>query len=305
MKVVITGGAGFLGHHVAIQLNHVGYKIIIVDNLSRARSENLELLKKYNIPILREDILSENILKIINEYKPECVVHAAALTSVEESLKKPDLYNTVNSEGTLRMLQASKEAGVKHFIYISSAAVYGDPEYLPIDEEHPLNPKSPYGTTKLEGEAHTRSYFNYGLKTTVLRLFNIYGPRQNPSYAGVITTFLESLREKKPPTIFGDGTQTRDFVYISDVVEAIEKAVESEANGVFNIGSGRTTSINSLAETMIKLSGLNLKPEYCPSRASDIRQSYANIDRANKYIKWNPKTILEEGLKLLMKSNST
>ena len=299
MKIVITGGAGFLGHHLATYLNDKGHKVMVIDNLSRTNPENLELLKRHNIPLIMEDILSETLPKILEKERPEKVVHTAALTSVEESLKKPDLYNTINAVGTHRLLEASKKAGVKQFIYISSAAVYGDPQYLPIDENHPLKPKSPYGTSKLAGEIHVQSYRNHGLKMTILRLFNIYGQGQNPSYAGVITNFLQ-LINKKPPTIFGDGEQTRDFIHVSDVVKAIWKALESETEGVYNIGSGKPVSINSLARTMINLAGLELKPEHAPPRQGDIKESYANINKATKYLKWKPETTLEDGLKHLI-----
>lgn len=304
LTVAITGGAGFLGHHLAVYLKEIGYNVLVIDDLSRVNSENLESLERRNVPLIKEDILSENLPKILKANRPEKVIHTAALTSVEESLEKPDLYNKMNATGTLRMLEASHKAGVKHFIYISSAAVYDEPKYLPIDEEHPLKPKSPYGASKLAGEAYVLYPRNISLKTTILRLFNIYGQGQNPSYAGVITKFLKSINEKKPPTIFGDGEQTRDFIHVSDVAKAIEKALESETEGIYNIGDGKPISINNLAETMISIAGLDLKPEHAPPRRGEIKHSYANINKATLKLKWKPETGLEDGLRQLIDSNN-
>ncbi len=302
MKVAITGGAGFLGHHLAIHLQKQGYSILIIDNLSRTNSQSMQLLKQHKIKITRESILSKNLAETLAETRPDVIIHAAALTSVEESLRRPNLYSRINTAGTHRVFEESRKAGVSHFIYISSAAVYGDPEYLPVDESHPLKPKSPYGATKLAGE----SYASGGsrVKTTALRLFNLYGPRQNPQYAGVIERFMRSIKAGVPPTIFGDGEQTRDFIHVLDVAKAIQKSLETGTEGTFNIGSGKPASINSLAETMLSIAKLDSKPEHAPQRSGEIRESYADIGKAERQLSWKPEISLEDGLAQLIRPNT-
>lgn len=301
MRVLITGGAGFIGHHTAIYLSKKGFEVVVLDNLSRARKDSLLLLKRNGIRVIVGDLLGERLPKTLAEVRPEAVVHAAALISVEESFEKPLLYNKVNVEGTLRLLdELLKLDSVEYFIYLSSAAVYGDPKYLPIDEEHPTEPLSPYGASKLAAEHYVKVYSNLGLKAAILRLFNVYGPRQNLEYAGVIAKFVNRIRRGKPPVIFGDGKQTRDFIHVQDVVEAIQRALERRIEGVFNLAYGKPASVLELAEMLLRITKRDLKPIFKPPRPGDVRHSYANVEKMAKALAWKPKISLEDGLRMLL-----
>ncbi len=303
MRIVVTGALGFIGHHLCIGLAKEGYKVLGIDNLSRGKRERIDLLRNHGVDIVLADIRdSSNIMKTFREFKPEIVMHLAALISVDESFKKPLLYEDVNVKGTINIILASNKTNVWRIVYASSAAVYGNPVKLPIDEEHPLRPLSPYGASKLAGEMYIKTIFNGKEGYVILRLFNVYGLGQNPEYAGVITKFMERLERKLPPIIYGDGTQTRDFIHVLDVVEAFIKAIEvNESNVVLNIGTGKQTSIKELAYTMIKLYGLDLQPIYAPPRKGDIKHSYADISKAKKILKWEPKISLEDGLRMLIR----
>jgi len=244
----------------------------------------------------------------MSRFKPEVVIHTAALVSVEESVKKPEEYFRCNVLGTLNTVRISTNYGVSRFIYLSSAAVYGDPIKLPVSEEHPLNPKSPYGLSKLLGEEVVKLYYRmYGLEYVILRLFNVYGPRQflNP-YSGVITKFIDRVSKGLPPVIYGDGTQTRDFIHVLDVCRVIQLCVSTEkVNEVYNVGSGKPLSINELADLVVRVSGLDLRPTYESSRPGDIRHSYADISKAVKYLGFKPSVSIEEGIKELLRLKNT
>ena len=192
--------------------------------------------------------------------------------------------------------------GAWRFIYVSSAAVYGNPRYLPINEDHPTEPLSPYGVSKLAGEYFSKTLFRGDGRVLILRLFNVYGPGQNPEYAGVIARFMERLAAGEPPIIYGDGEHTRDFIHVSDVVEAIEKALKADVreDAILNIGTGKPTTINELAYRMVKVFKANVKPIYAPPREGDIRHSYASIEKAATILKWRPKVSLDSGLKDLI-----
>jgi len=292
MKIVVTGCAGFIGYHVARHLLERGHRVIGIDNLSRGKPERLEELESLGARCEKKDILSVDCLE------GDAVVHAAALISVEESWMKPLLYHEVNATGTLKLLLAS--AGrVRRFIYISSAAVYGDPVRLPIDEEHPTRPISPYGASKLAGECYARA-FSTRIEVVILRLFNSYGIGQNPEYSGVISRFLERALSGKPLVVHGDGLQTRDFVHVRDVARAVEWALTAEP-GTYNIASGRPTRIIDLAKMIAGWFGVGIV--HGPPREGDIRQSYAST-KAD----WRPSISLEEGLRelveLIRKDNS-
>ena len=303
MNVLITGAAGFIGYHTTREMIKRGYEIVAIDSLIRGRPERLKELKEKGAQTYIVDMREEEKIKeIIKREKVEAVVHLAALISVEESFQKPLLYNSINAGGTLSLLKASTEADVEKFIYISTAAVYGNPQYLPIDEEHPTRPLSPYGVSKLAGEEYLKMYQRtIGIKGIILRLFNVYGPGQTGAYAGVITKFIERTSRGEPPIIYGDGEQTRDFIHVKDVANAIIKALETNTTGTFNIASGKPTRIIDLAHMVISLTGLKLQPIFTEPRKGDIRHSYANIDKAREILKWEPKIDLKQGLKELIR----
>ena len=304
-KVLVTGALGFIGYHTCLYLASKGYSIVGLDNASRGRIERKNKLEEQDIPVEIADIRDNNDLtRIFDKYKPDMIVHAAALISVDESFEKPLLYEDVNARGTITLVLAANKYGAERFVYISSAAVYGNPVRLPISEDHPVDPLSPYGASKLAGEYYVKTLFGGNGGAVTLRLFNVYGLGQNPEYAGVISKFLERLAEGKPPIIFGTGEQTRDFIHVEDVARAIEKAltIRLEEYMVFNIGTGKRISIRELAELMIKLFGLNLEPVYGPPRRGDIMHSYADISRAKRILGWHPSISLEEGLKKLIET---
>jgi UDP-glucose 4-epimerase len=304
MHVVITGGAGFIGGHLAIYLKERGYKVTCIDNLSRASKSTIKTLEKEKIPLTISDIRETN--KLLEIFKgSDVVIHTAALISVEESIKNPLLYLDNNTTGTASVTKACIDAPVRRLIYLSSAAVYGDPIKLPIDEGHPTNPLSPYGLSKLFGEEIIKTFSRlYSFDYITLRLFNVYGPGQSEGYGGVITKFINRVREKLPPIIFGDGEQTRDFIHVYDVCHAVELAITTKnTNNVYNIGSGTATKIKELAKLIMNIANINSEPIYASPKPGDIKHSYANINKARKLLNFTPRISLEKGLKELMQTS--
>jgi len=301
MHVVITGGAGFIGGHLAIYLKEHGYKVTCIDNLSRASKSTIKTLEKEKIPLIISDIRETN--KLLEIFKDaDAVIHTAALISVEESIKNPSLYLDNNTTGTASVTKACIDASVHRLIYLSSAAVYGDPIKLPIDEDHPTNPLSPYGLSKLFGEEIIKTLSRlYPFDYIILRLFNVYGPGQSEEYAGVITKFINRVRNQLPPIIFGDGEQTRDFIHVNDVCHAVELAITTKnTNNVYNIGSGTATKIKELAKLIMNIANINSEPIYSTPKPGDIKHSYANINKARKLLNFTPRINLEKALKELM-----
>ncbi len=299
MRILITGGLGQVGSYLGERFSE-NHEVTVLDNFSNS----LDMKSSPDIKVIKDDIRN---LGVVNELvgETDAIIHTAAQISVNKSIENPiyDADNNIN--GTLNLLEAARKSDVKRFIYISSAAVYGKPKKLPVDEEHPTNPLSPYGLSKLTGEKYAILYYNlYGLPVVCVRPFNIFSPRQNPNspYSGVITKFIERIGNNQNPVIFGDGNQTRDFVYIEDVVDAIFSAIENKraVGEVFNIGTGRPVRITELANTIIKISNKNLEPAFAPAQIGDIRESYADITKAKKVLGYIPKYILEQGLKLCM-----
>jgi UDP-glucose 4-epimerase len=299
-RVLVTGGAGFIGSHVVDKLVGSSYDVRVVDNLSEGRLSNIEgHLKNGRVRFFEGDVRDAELVG-------ECVrgvdavVHLAAVTSVPFSVENPSVTFDNNVNGTLNLLDACTRARVKRFVFVSSCSVYGEPSYLPVDEKHPTFPLSPYAASKLEGEESCKNHQErHGLPTVVLRLFNVYGPRQRlNAYSGVITQFLDRVRKHMPLVIFGDGSQTRDFVHVWDVAEAALRALETErAEGeVFNVGSGRATSVNSLAKSVIDLTGANVDVVYEKPRVGDIKASFADISKAKKQLGYKPIVPLEKGL---------
>ena len=305
-SVLVTGGAGFIGSHLVERLLKEGFEVVVLDNLSTGSLENLELcLENENFRFVKGSIIDEQMVRDALK-DVEAVFHLAAITSVPYSVEYPDVTREVNVDGTRKLLEECLSAGVERFIYVSSCAVYGEPEYLPIDEEHPARPVSPYAESKLEAERLCREFQKaYGLKTTIVRPFNVYGPRMKGGrYGGVIARFIERLRLNKPPIIYGDGTQTRDFVHVWDIVNALMLTLNNQkAMGeIFNVASGAATSIGQLAKLVMELSGVDgLKPLYQPARSGDIKHSYADISKAKARLGYEPKISLREGVATLFR----
>jgi len=300
MKVLITGGAGFIGHNIAIHLKEKGFEVQVLDSFERSTELAVKRLREASIPATKIEIRNINQVKNVL-HDADAVVHAAAYIDVAESMEKPLLYLNNNILGTASIAKASLDSGVGLFIYLSSAAVYGDPVKLPIVEDHPTSPLSPYGLSKLMGEDVVRFFSKYGLKHVILRLFNVYGLGQKSAYAGVITKFLERAGEKLPPVVYGDGEQTRDFIHVDDVAKAVELTIKtSQVNGVFNIGSGNPVKIRDLAKLVMRLCQVEGEPVYTAQRPGDIKHSYTDITKARSLLGFEPRIGLEEGLKKLI-----
>jgi len=302
-KVLVTGGAGFIGSHVVDRLANGGYYVRVIDNLSTGKLVNInQHLEKDTVDFVKGNIRDfELVRQCVQDV--DAVIHLAAMTSVPLSIKQPKMTYETNVTGTLNLLNACAETKVNTFVFISSCAVYGEPKYLPVDELHPTNPISPYAESKLLSERHCLDFHKKRLpKSVVLRLFNVYGPRQGVNdYSGVITKFIDRSKQKMPLIIYGDGSQTRDFVNVHDVVEAVLKALENEeAEGeVFNIGFGAATSVNELAKHILDLADLNLEISYEKPRAGDITNTFADVSKAGKLLGYKPTFSLQNGLRAL------
>ena len=298
-KVIVTGGAGFIGSHLAGELLKRGYQVIILDDLSTGKRGNIEpILIQSNIQFIEGSVTDLPLLNKLFQ-NVSYVFHLAAIPSVPRSVEDPLISHDVNITGTLNVLLAAEHNKVKKVIYASSSAVYGDTPTLPKREGMPPNPQSPYAVTKLAGEYYCQVFFEvFGLPIICLRYFNVYGPRQDPSsqYAAVIPRFINRLFKDESPIIFGDGEQTRDFTFVRGAAEANILAAESDATGVFNIGTGRRVSINKLARLINRLIGKDIEPIYQEPRPGDIRHSLADISKAKQF-GYNPKYNLEEGLR--------
>ena len=298
-KVVVTGGAGFIGSHLAEELASQDYHVIILDDLSTGRQENIDrLLSHNNVEFIRGSITDLMFLRQVFQ-DVSYVFHLAALSRVQRSIADPLTTNDINVKGTLNVMLAAKENGVKRVIYSSSSAIYGESSVLPQSETLPPNPVSPYALTKLVGEFYC-SIFNqiYNLSTISLRYFNVFGSGQDPlsPYANVIPLFIDRITQELPPIIFGDGEQSRDFVYVDDVVRANILAINKGVDGVYNIGSGISTTINELAKAILANVQKELKPIYEKPRSGDPRHTLADISKASQ-LGYKPGYNIEEGLK--------
>lgn len=295
MKFVVTGGAGFIGSHIAKYLINEGHTVTIIDNLNTGKIENLkEILNQ--VDFVKGDIRDIELLK--NKLKDvDGVFHEAALASVQESFSKIKEYTDVNVGGTENILKLAKEFGFK-VVYASSSSIYGNPVKIPIEENDPKNPINPYAQTKLDDENLATKYAQNGVRVIGLRYFNVFGERQSQTYAGVIKKFVKKVRNNEPPIINGDGQQTRDFVYVGDVVQANILAMKSNVDhGFFNIGTNSTITVLELANLIIDSFGLSLKPVHGPELPGDVKITKADISRAQKMLNWQPKTRIEEWLK--------
>jgi UDP-glucose 4-epimerase len=299
-KAIVTGGAGFIGSHVAQELVKRGYEVIIIDNLTTGKLSNIEpVLGMKNAVFVRGSVIDLPLLRRLFS-GVDYVFHQAAIPSVPRSIKNPKASHVANTTGTLNVLLAARDKGVKKFVFASSSSVYGDTPVLPKIEDMTPNPQSPYAVTKLTGEYYCRVFQSvYGLNTICLRYFNVFGPRQDPNsqYAAVIPLFINNALAGRSPVIYGNGEQSRDFTFVRDIAEANILAAESPITGVFNIGSGTRVTINHLAQLVIRLTGNNsIKVVYQDTRPGDIMHSLADITRAGIF-GYRPKYSLEEGLR--------
>ena len=301
LKVLLTGGAGFIGSHLAERLLADGCRVVVLDNLYAGKLQNLKrCLDNPNFHFVKGDIRDKKIVDGVT-VGVDAVIHQAAITSVPLSIKNPKFVYSVNVAATVSLLKSCVKNDVARFIFASSAAVYGAAKKMPISENAPTRPLSPYGKSKLRVEKYCQKFWDeHGLETVCLRYFNVYGPRQTAGqYAGAISKFFDRLGDKLPPIIYGDGKQTRDFVYVADVVEATVLALgcEKAAGKILNIGTGKATSVNQLSRTFMKLmcrSGV--EPKYVALRAGDIRHSQADITKAKEILGYKPRISLELGL---------
>jgi len=312
---LITGGAGFIGSNIAEQLLRQGEKVRILDNFSTGKRENInqieftlkqESITDIKLELVEGDVRSYHIVREAVE-SVEFVLHQAALPSVPRSVKDPITSNEVNVVGTLNILNAAKDAKVKRIVYASSSSVYGDLDVLPKTEDMLPRPLSPYAVTKLAGEKYCQVFTKlYGLDTVILRYFNVFGPRQDPNsqYAGVIPKFIKLVKDGKSPIIHGDGKQSRDFTYVSNVVDAnllaCQQGLEDLSGEVFNIAFGKRITIKDLVICINKLLNTNVQPQYADPRPGDVKHSLANIGKARQFLGYEPHVDFFSGLERII-----
>lgn len=294
MSYIVTGGAGFIGSHLVDALLDKGEDIHVVDDLSTGKKENLNPAASFH----KMDICNPGLNKLICSIRPEVVFHLAAQVSVPRSLVNPYEDTRVNVLGTVNLLEACVQAGVKRVVFSSSAAVYGMPQYLPVDEEHPLLTISPYGASKVAAEKYLQLYNRiYDLEYVILRYANVFGPRQDvDGEGGVVSIFAQAMRDSLPLKIYGDGEQTRDFIYVKDVVRANLAALLCTSAITVNVSTERATSINQLANILNKIGKFTSLIKHEPERPGDIRDSILCNKHAKKELHWEPIYTMEEGL---------
>lgn len=304
--ILVTGGAGFIGSHLVDRLMSDDYEVVVLDNFFAGKVENIQRhLGSQSFHLVRGDVRNlGDVRKAIKDV--DVVFHLAASVNVPLSIEDPLLVNDVNIRGTLNLLETSLKENIECFVYISTCAVYGEACYLPINEQHPIAPLSPYGISKFTAEHYCRIFHRiHGLKAVCLCFFNVYGPRYSKGpYSGVISQFISRLRQGKPPVIYGDGEQTRDFVYVEDVVKASILVLRCKhcTGEVINIGTGKPTTINELAKVLMNMfRETRTNPEYAPPRPGDIQHSYADINKAKRMLGYKPSVVLKEGIRNLLR----
>jgi|WetSurMetagenome_2_1015567.scaffolds.fasta_scaffold05411_8 nucleoside-diphosphate-sugar epimerase len=299
MRYIVTGGAGFIGSHIAEYLSANGHEVIIFDDLFSGKKQNIRhLLDKKNVSFVEGSVTDIHTLKKITD-GTDGIFHEAAIASVPRSIKNPLATNEANVLGTLNVLITARDSGVKKVVFASSSSVYGDTPVLPKQEDMKPLPISPYAVSKLTGEYYCRVFSStYHLPTVCLRYFNVFGPRQDPhsEYAAVIPKFITSILKNQPPVIYGDGKQSRDFTYVQDVVQANIRAMERDVEGVFNIAYGERHTLNELASTIMEITGKQMKPDYEPVRQGDILHSLADITAARSLLGYSPEYTFKSGL---------
>lgn len=301
MRYLVTGGGGFIGSHLVEFLLEAGHDVVVVDNFSSGRRENLApWLGRFE---LIEGTIADPATCARAVSGVDVVLHQAARPSVPRSVADPVATHDACATGTLNMLVAARDAGVKRFVYAASSSAYGNTPELPKHELMPTRPRSPYAVAKLTGEGYCRAWHaTYGLETVALRYFNIFGPRQDPTsqYAAVIPRFIVSALKGESPTIFGDGEQTRDFTYVANAVRANMLAAEAPAAAcgeVYNVGCGDRVTLNDLWERIRSATGSNVDPTYEPTRAGDVRDSLASLERTRAALGYEPVVTLDEGIR--------
>lgn len=294
MKVLMTGGAGFIGSHTADILAENGYEIAIIDNLSNGKRENINPAAKF----YDSDITKDDIAAIFGRERPDFVIHMAAQISLRKSFENPEEDAKQNILGTMKVLEASASHGVKKIIYSSTAAVYGEPAKIPVDESCLPNPNSPYGLDKYAAEKCIEIFHKLrGIDYSILRYSNVYGPRQDPmGEAGVISIFIGNLLKGKSPEIFGDGSHTRDFVYVKDVAKANLAALVSGRNGIYNVGSGKEISVKMIFDIIKKYSCSDIEPIHGPP-VKEVERMKFECSKIRKEMGWSPTTSIEDGIR--------
>lgn len=293
LRIVVTGGAGFIGSHVVDRLAGDGHEIIVIDDLSAGSRTNLPA----DVEIIEREISTSGTAEVIERLGPNVIVHAAAQVSVARSVDDPATDARSNVLGSIEVFEGARLAGTPAIVYITTGgALYGVPRYLPCDEDHPIEPISPYGLSKWFGE-RSLALLVPAARRVVLRLANVYGPRQDPDgEAGVVAIFASRMLAEAPLEIHGDGGQTRDFVFVRDVAEAVRSAVQDRSSATLNIGSGVGTSVNELFAAMRDLVGYTLDPVHTDPRPGDVRDSVLDVRRAAATLGWSPRTSLRDGL---------
>jgi len=306
LKVFVTGGGGFFGATLVASLLKKNYQVIIFDNFSNSSEEKISPLLAKGAKLVKGDITDYKSIENAMD-DSDIVIHLAASINIEDSILNPEKTHNVNVDGTINVFRACAANKVRKIIVASSAAVYGEPENLPVSENSLTNPISPYGESKLNMEKYAQKFSqDNNLDCILLRFFNIYGEGQSDAYAGVITKFMKNISENKQLVIFGDGSNTRDFIAIEDVIDSIHNAVSNldrKRGTCYNIASGRHVSIKELAELMLSISGNKLEIKFELPKKGDIHHSQANIDLAKKELDFHPKISFKEGLEKLLKLN--
>ena len=295
MKILVTGGAGFIGSHIVDALLSAGHEASVVDDLSSGKRENLRTEARF----YEVDIRDERLEDVFVAEKPEVVIHQAARANVRESMEKPLVYADVNVLGSLNLLECCRKHAVQRVVYASTGgAVYGEPQSLPVTEDHPVNPLDPYGASKHFVEHYLYLYErHYGIQYVALRYPNVYGPRQDPfGEAGVVSIFARQMLDGRQPIINGTGRQERDFIFVGDVVKANLCALERGGGGIYNIGGGEGTSVNRVYELLVGLTGFKGDQVYGPAKEGEVQKIYLDATLAKSVLSWEPSVDLASGL---------
>lgn len=295
MKILVTGGAGFIGSHVVETFLAEGHEVCVVDDLSSGQRTNVPP----GVRLHAVDIRGAELAKVFEEEEPEVVSHQAARANVRESFEKPQLYADVNVVGSVNLLECCRRSKVRKIIYASTGgAVYGEPRTIPVPEDHPIDPLDPYGASKHHVEHYLHIYqTSFGVAFTALRYPNVFGPRQDPfGEAGVVAIFTARMLKGERPTINGSGEQMRDFVYVGDVARANLLALERGDGEILNIGSGQGVSVREIFENLAVLTGFQEEPEFGPAKAGEVFRIFLNAERARRQLDWTPQVSLQKGL---------